>query len=181
MLGFIARESQELAHIIEDLLVGSRADSGRLVVAPQAVDLATEVEAVLWVARRPLEGHSVGVDVSGVKAWADPVRLRQVLRNLLTNAGRYGGDVVSIRAAVNDGVTRIQVVDDGPGIEQGEWEAVFEPYHGTTADRGLPGSVGLGLTVSRQLARLMGGDLVYHHGDEGSVFTLTLPESDPTS
>ncbi len=181
LLGFITRESQELAHIIEDLLVGARADSGRLVVAPETVHVESEVDAVLWVARRPLEGHSVTVDVGDLKVWADAVRLRQILRNLLTNAGRYGGDVVEIRGRSAGGTARIEVIDDGPGIQEGEWEAIFEPYHGMIADRGLPGSVGLGLTVSRQLARLMGGDLVYHHGQEGSVFTLTLPETDPAT
>lgn len=181
LLGFITRESQELAHIIEDLLVGARADSGRLVVAPEAVHVESEVDSVLWVARRPLEGHSVTVDVGDLKVWADAVRLRQILRNLLTNAGRYGGDVVEIRGRSASGTARIEVIDDGPGIQEGEWEAIFEPYHGMIADRGLPGSVGLGLTVSRQLARLMGGDLVYHHGGEGSVFTLTLPETDPAT
>ncbi len=181
LLGFITRESQELAHIIEDLLVGARADSGRLVVAPETVHVESEVDAVLWVARRPLEGHSVTVDVGDLKVWADAVRLRQILRNLLTNAGRYGGDVVEIRGRSAGGTARIEVIDDGPGIQEGEWEAIFEPYHGMIADRGLPGSVGLGLTVSRQLARLMGGDLVYHHGEEGSVFTLTLPETDPAT
>ncbi len=181
LLGFITRESQELAHIIEDLLVGARADSGRLVVAPETVHVESEVDAVLWVARRPLEGHSVTVDVGDLKVWADAVRLRQILRNLLTNAGRYGGDVVEIRGRSAGETARIEVIDDGPGIQEGEWEAIFEPYHGMIADRGLPGSVGLGLTVSRQLARLMGGDLVYHHGEEGSVFTLTLPETDPAT
>ncbi len=181
LLGFITRESQELAHIIEDLLVGARADSGRLVVAPETVHVESEVDAVLWLARRPLEGHSVTVDVGDLKVWADAVRLRQILRNLLTNAGRYGGDVVEIRGRSAGETARIEVIDDGPGIQEGEWEAIFEPYHGMIADRGLPGSVGLGLTVSRQLARLMGGDLVYHHGEEGSVFTLTLPETDPAT
>ena len=87
--------------------------------------------------------------------------------------------MVAIRGRVAGSFGTIQVIDDGPGIQEGEWEAVFAPYHGMVADRGLPGSGGLGLTVSRQLARLMGGDLVYHYGEEGSVFTLTLPLTDP--
>jgi signal transduction histidine kinase len=66
------------------------------------------------------------------------------------------------------------VVDDGPGVPPGEEEAIFQPYIRNRSDQALPGSIGLGLSVSRRLARLMGGDLVYSR-DHGSVFELSLP------
>lgn len=174
LIGFIRSESQELAHIIEDLLVGARADTGNLTVAAQLVDLSSEVEAVVIGADKALDGRNLDVDVDERWVWADPVRLRQVLRNLLTNAGRYGGQHIEIRSSRTADEVSITVSDNGSGIPQEDWERVFEPYAAVGSTVGLTGSVGLGLTVSRQLARLMGGDLVYRY-DDASVFTLTLP------
>jgi PAS domain S-box-containing protein len=179
LIGFISSESRELAHIIEDLLVGARADTGNLTVSPENVDLSGEVDTVISSAAKALDGRKVDVRLDEERVWADPVRLRQVLRNLLTNAGRYGGRSVEVVSRRDLDRVSICVSDDGPGIPPEDWERVFEPYAAVSGTRGLTGSVGLGLTVSRQLARLMGGDLVYAHG-EVSTFTLTLPHAAPT-
>ena len=69
----------------------------------------------------------------------------------------------------------IRVRDDGAGIPARDREKIFEPYHRAHRFEGQPASVGLGLTVSRQLARLMGGDLNYTYADGHSVFMLSLP------
>ena len=66
-------------------------------------------------------------------------------------------------------------MDNGQGVAPWEQEAIFEPYHQAASVEGTPGSIGLGLPVSRRLARLMGGDLRYHRRDGHSVFELTLP------
>ncbi len=174
LVGFIARESQELAHIVEDLLVAARADVGRLSVVPEEIDVHREVAAVLAAVT-----GSAGppIDIGGVtgRARADPLRFRQIVRNLLTNALRYGGEEVVIRSDLVNGELLLQVCDDGPGIPESEREAIFQPYHRAHTTRGLPGSVGLGLTVSRQLAMLMEGDLVYRHAEGMSTFELRLP------
>jgi signal transduction histidine kinase len=70
------------------------------------------------------------------------------------------------------------VADDGVGLHPAEWERIFEPYYKADTAVEVPGSVGLGLTVSRQLARLMGGDLVYKFEDGESRFVLTMPRLD---
>jgi signal transduction histidine kinase len=115
------------------------------------------------------------VDIpTGVHAWVDPLRFRQIVRNLLTNARRYGGANVTIRAGVDRAGIYVQVIDDGPGVPAGDRERIFQPYVRAAADSALPGSIGLGLPVSRRLARLMGGDLVYRH-DAGSIFEIRLP------
>ena len=110
-----------------------------------------------------------------VLAWADPLRLRQIVRNLLTNARRYGGPNVTIEAGRTSTGTFLRVTDDGAGIPPADREKVFQPYTRAGGDVAMPGSIGLGLPVSRRLARLMGGDLVYQYED-GSVFELTLPD-----
>jgi signal transduction histidine kinase len=107
--------------------------------------------------------------------WADPTRTRQIVRNLLTNALRYGGTEVVIEARSDDAVTVLSVRDDGVGLPQSEWTRIFEPYQRAHDRPTQPASIGLGLTVSRQLARAMGGDLTYRASETGSVFELTLP------
>ena len=106
---------------------------------------------------------------------ADPARLRQILRNLATNARRYGGPNVEVRVVAGADVTTVEVRDDGDGISPEDREHIFEPYRTAHASIGQPASVGLGLTVSRQLARLMDGDLEYERDGTWSVFRLTLP------
>ena len=112
-------------------------------------------------------------DVHPVTATADPTRVRQIVRNLLTNALRYGGPVIWVSAGSEGDKAFIRVHDNGPGIPPDRQNQIFEPYESVHESIGTPGSVGLGLTISRKLARLMGGDLTYRIAD-GSLFELTL-------
>jgi len=81
---------------------------------------------------------------------------------------------VAVHVDADGDRARVRVVDDGPGIPADRRERIFEPFE--RAERaGTPGSVGLGLTVSRQLARLQGGELAYHHPGAESVFELVVP------
>ncbi len=109
-----------------------------------------------------------------LKVFADPIRLRQILRNLLTNGRRYGGPEMVVEARTFGERAVIQVRDNGDGIPVRDRAKIFDPYF-----RGkkihTTGSVGLGLTVSYQLARLMDGDLEYRYEDGWSTFELTLP------
>ena len=103
--------------------------------------------------------------------------MRQIVRNLVTNAQRYGGD--TIRVELSRGADRaiLRVCDDGPGVPEGGRQRIFEPYASAHSDNPHSGSIGLGLAVSRELARLMDGDLTYRYQDNESVFELTLPLS----
>lgn len=170
----IAQQSREVAFIVEDLLVAARVEIETVSIDLQPVDLDAEVSATIsgW----PSEFGSIEFQPGHVKVRADPSRLRQITRNLLTNAIRYGGDrvVVVTEAADDRGV--VEVRDDGPGIGADDLERIFEPYERASGvEAARPGSVGLGLYVSRQLARLMGGDLLCRREDGETVFELTLP------
>jgi signal transduction histidine kinase len=79
-------------------------------------------------------------------AWAhaDPLRTRQILRNLITNARRYGGSSIRLVIAPDASFARVSVVDDGPGVPAAQAVAIFEPYRSAHDQRGQPGSVGLG-------------------------------------
>ncbi|HWB88569.1 MAG TPA: ATP-binding protein [Acidimicrobiia bacterium] len=178
MLELIADQSQEMADMVEDLLVSARADIGTVSIRAQEVYLRSQAEAVL-AGLGSTGSKEVSVVGGRGRVWADPSRTRQIIRNLITNAIRYGGDHVVIEAVECDEMTVLTVTDDGPGLDRAHWEEIFEPYQRAHDAGTQPASIGLGLTVARQLSRLMDGDLVYRCDQEGSVFSLTLPAHAP--
>jgi signal transduction histidine kinase/EAL domain-containing protein (putative c-di-GMP-specific phosphodiesterase class I) len=177
LVDILAQEATNTAAVVEDLLVFARANVGDLVVRPQTITVRdlTEQVALSW---GQIEHGRLKISGGGA-AWADPVRLRQVMRNLLTNAFRHGGSVVDVRIAFDDEAVVIEVADNGPGIPLGLRHRVFEPYQHGVNHNSNPASIGLGLTVARTLVRLMDGDLTYSYIDGESVFRLTLPAAVP--
>jgi signal transduction histidine kinase len=176
MVNFISREAFVLSAIIDDLLVAARLEVGRLEVTRVPTSPHAQLAQVLetWEPEAIARVRIVGGEP---KALADPGRVRQILRNLITNALRYGGDdvVVDLLSAAESVV--VEVRDNGPGLPEEEWEKIFEPYYSSHTGATKPGSVGLGLTVSRRLAHLMGGDLTYKYQNGMSVFSFTLPNA----
>ena len=172
LLQSIADEGLDLTNLVEDLLTAAKAESGTLTVVSVPVDLRANAAQVLETLNReqPIELVGPSVRVAG-----DPGRVRQILRNLISNAIRYGGERIRV-VAVSDENPRIQVRDDGAGIPVEERELVFDPYQRANDAPELSASMGLGLTISRSLARLMGGDLTYAYEDGESVFELLLPK-----
>ncbi len=171
-IGLVAGQGNEVANIVEDLLVIARADIDRITVLPESVDLVAHVRAVFAGLEQEEELNIIG---QTPPTWCDPGRLRQIIRNLLTNAVRYGGERVRVELGVMGDHARLEVCDDGPGIGEQDQDRVFEAYHRAHDRRGQPASVGLGLTVSKRLAELMGGNLAYYRRDGWSVFALSLP------
>lgn len=173
LIELMAGQSQEVANIVDDLLVAARAETGSIVVVPEAISVRAAVGEVLT-------SHSGRVDFSmaadeDVMVWADPVRMRQVLRNLLTNADRYGGNVVKVHVVDGSDDVRIEVRDNGKGIPEQMRDHVFEPYARGHNGAVQPASVGLGLAVARKLAQLMNGDLELFTESGWTVFSLSLP------
>jgi signal transduction histidine kinase len=174
LIDLIAQESRDLAHLIEDLLVAARADIGTIVVRRMPIEMQAEIEVVMEAIARD---QGVTIDTSRVDGWAkaDPLRFRQVARNLIINAIRYGGGIVRVETKTTIEGAFLYVWDNGAGIPEDRRESVFQAYQRAHNAVGLPGSVGLGLSISRQLAQLMGGDLTYDYQSDWSVFTLRLP------
>ena len=174
MIQTISQEGQDVLHLVEDLLATARADAGELAVTSVSVNLRAQAAQVL----ESLDPQSVsGISLRGdsVRAIGDPTRVRQILRNLVSNALRYGGGEVEIVVATEGNAAIVTVSDDGPAIPPSDVERIFEPYQRAATARVSTASVGLGLSVSRQLARLMGGSLVYRHDHDRSSFRLALP------
>ena len=177
LVDLLAGQSMEVANIVEDLLVAARSDIGRVTVIPRAMSVADTLAAVL--AGLPASDRiRVHVDEIAETAWADPARVRQIVRNLLTNAFRYGGPQVTVRVQADEGRVLLRVCDDGTQIPDAHQARIFDPYERAHEAASQPASVGLGLTISRQLARLMDGDLTYRWIDGLSVFELDLPAAE---
>ena len=173
----IQTQASDMAGIIEDLLVAARSERGDVTIAPRTVDLAVE-------ARRSVEaisnrrGKTIEVDADEVvECFADPLRLRQIIRNLLTNAIRYGGDNICVAVEENGDRARLTVTDDGRGIDPERFERIFHPFESAHPNEGQPDSLGIGLAVSRNLAELMGGSITYTRSDDATTFELTLPRT----
>jgi signal transduction histidine kinase len=162
-------QAEEMAYIVEDLLVAARAEIGTVSVEPSTVELGEE----LRVALEGVQMTSIETPTGLPTVFADPMRVRQILRNLLTNVDRYGGETRRILGGQVDERAWIEIRDDGPGVTAQDAGRIFEPY--VTAHTGVAGSVGLGLSVARQLAVLMGGSLSYRREGDESVFRLELP------
>lgn len=172
LASIIAEQSTVIAAILEDLLAAARMRGTGLTVSVQVVDLSHE-------ARTAVAGLGVSdrVSIEGTgQACGDPLRVRQVIRNLISNAVRYGGPQITVRIQTTPGADAVlSVLDDGRGIDGRRVDLIFDAFERTHLDPGRPGSMGLGLTVARGLARLMNGDVVYRRENNLTEFELTLP------
>ncbi len=182
-------QGAESAHkLIEDLLSLSRIREGRLTLTSWPVDLGEVAADAVSQLRPTAESAGLHLDYAAPSTRnvvdADPMRVRQILVNLLANATKFtptGGRVsVGVTRAENGDVLA-WVRDEGPGIAPEDMERIFRPYEqvsGTARGRGT----GLGLPLSRQLARLMGGEIsVQSEVGAGSTFTLRLPPRPATT
>lgn len=174
----IAVQSRELAELVEDLLVASRADFGNLSIRPEPIDLEDQVARVVEGLRESTPTHkSIDLAKGNSTAWADPLRVRQIIRNLVTNAIKYGGDRIAIAVQETDDTSTVVVSDNGVGVADREAKLIFERYYRSDQSPTQPGSVGIGLAVSRQLAEMMGGTLRYIGGPGNHRFELSLPHA----
>ena len=170
LIGEIAGQAREMSNLIEDLLVGARTELGELSVARVPVDLKAQAAQVI---EQTLTGP-VLIEGEAV-ALGDPQRVRQIIRNLVTNAERHGGPDIRLHLASEGDLVSLTVSDNGPGIEADLRRLIFEPFTSFTSVGGTTDPIGLGLSVVKQLAHVMGGSIDYYHEFGTSSFILTLP------
>ena len=108
-------------------------------------------------------------------AVADGNRVRQIVRCLLSNAMRYGGDWIKVRVGAENGRATVTVADDGCGVPPGHERSIFDAFHRARNDDGKTHAMGLGLYVAHHLALLMDGDLTYDRRSGWTMFELELP------
>ncbi|MGD2051940.1 MAG: PAS domain-containing sensor histidine kinase [Acidimicrobiia bacterium] len=176
LAALVAAQAADLAMLVEDLLVAAHLETNSITVQAEQIDLRSVCEAAIADCARSDAG-TPGVELSGQGqlAMGDAIRVRQIVRNLVSNAVRHGGDHISVVAGYGDEAT-VAVIDDGDGVLLEQRDSIFEAYYRREQGAHIVGSLGLGLAISRQLARLMGGELTYRYQDGRSVFLLVLPE-----
>jgi signal transduction histidine kinase len=177
MVNVIAHQARDITEMLDDLLVASRTELGSLVITREPTDLA-EVAAECLRSFRPSRAKAVTRRLEQAPVVADGGRVRQIVRNLLSNAERYGGEEIEVQSGVAGNVGFIRVVDNGPGVPDAEAGSIFLPYRTASTSGRRSGSVGLGLSVSRTLAGLMGGELAYRRAGDRTVFELKLLVAD---
>jgi signal transduction histidine kinase len=175
MIDFIADEADAMEGIVQDLLVVARLQQGGKVPIACALvsDLAGEVGRI---AEQSAIVRSSPTTVTGNAAvTADAARLRQIVRNLFDNAVRHGRPPIEVRIESDGEWVQLVVRDSGGGVEPSMVPELFDRYRSGPNPDGLPSSTGIGLWLSRELARLMGGDLRFLGSTGGAAFELSLP------
>jgi signal transduction histidine kinase len=179
-LALIGDETARLAALVADVLDTSRLEAGTFSYRFEDVDLVRLVEDAVESALLAQQEVDVVSSVRGSlpSVRGDRARLRQVLGNLIDNAVKYSpdGGRVRVTAAGSNGVVRIAVQDEGPGIPADQQVRIFEKFGRADVPGGSKPGTGLGLFIARSITEAHGGTLVVSSDPEGgSTFTVTLP------
>lgn len=183
ILGTMANQLAQLDRMVEDLLEVQRTFRGRPTLQLASYDLRGLAAAALDLYRGTSAKHTFELDApEPVLAVCDGVRIQQVLNNLIGNAVKYSpdGGRVHVRLRRDGDRARIAVSDEGLGVPETDRERIFHVYQRRSElHRGIPGE-GVGLYVSRDIARAHGGDVeLESEPGRGSTFTLVLPLAGP--
>jgi two-component system, OmpR family, sensor histidine kinase ResE len=175
LIGMAHQQAVDATEIVEDLLTASRLEGSAMSFSLEEFDINREVSDT---ARR-FKGAGSAIEVSLADSpppvLADALRTRQIIRNLLSNAIRYGGDTITISTRTSGDHIEVVVADDGDGVPTEDESTIFLPYRRSTEGRRDKASIGLGLWICRQLAHGMGGRLDYTRTSGLTEFVLILP------
>jgi PAS domain S-box-containing protein len=188
----IRRSIQTSLHLIHELLELARAEAGQIELELVPTDVAELAREAAEDFRAQATASGLGLEVRAAEVPStetDPARVRQILSNLLSNAVKYtpeGRITLEVdlrtgaRGARDGDWIAIHVTDTGPGIPVEKRETIFQEF--TRLDPEAQQGAGVGLAISRRIARLLGGDItVESEAGRGSTFTLWLPEGVPDS
>ncbi len=168
----IVGEAADLSRMVDDLLAAAKVEAGDIAILPAPVDPTAIVEEVLvpLVRTREIVRHFDG----GIPL-ADPLRLKQVLRNLISNAIKHGGARVAVTGQVRDEAYLIAVTDDGAGVPAELEARLFDRFIHQGHAALTTGSVGLGLAIANELVTRMDGSLTYSRSNGMTSFIVSLP------
>ncbi len=176
-LEIITKQSHYLGELVEDILVIPRLEAGRLRLFPEMFDLSDLVHEVAGLIFPPGGNVEASVTVpGGVRAWGDPRRTQQVIRNLMENARKYGGNQVLVEGFPYGELFVLIIADNGVGVPETHTNIIFEHFEQMSkGDNRSSSGIGLGLPIARRLARAMGGDVWYERRfPTGSRFCFSL-------
>jgi len=185
-INHIHTDSIHLLALINDILDISKIESGRLGLRRETFDIGGTLEEALSSVRPQAAAKSIAIETSlslPATIFADRLRVKQVLFNLLSNALKFtpNGGKILINAALRDSVIEISVSDTGIGIAKEQHEAVFDKFYqvGSTT-KGVREGTGLGLAITKALVEEHGGGIwLESEPGKGSRFTFTIPHEAP--
>ena len=178
-LEVISSEAQRLSRLIGNVLTFARQQRKTLQLHPVSVNV---IELVRQIAERftpSLQNHGIEIQVggeSGTDLWLDPDFVEQILGNLISNVEKYAatGRRLEIRVAASSEYATIDVIDAGPGIPTAHRASVFQPFSRLSSDLRASTGTGIGLSITRELARLHGGDVELKDSATGCWFQVRL-------
>lgn len=183
-LGIIVEQTDRLHRMIRQLVTVSRVEAGTIRASREVLAVAPRVRRAWDALGASTIPFRLVDDAAGWLASADPDQLDQVLWALLDNSVRYAGAPITVTVAPRpeDDRLAITIADAGPGVKHEDRDRIFERYERGSAGAGAEGT-GLGLYVSRQLCRAMGGELVLEpmKTTPGAAFTILLPAESPVA
>ncbi len=186
-LDVVFRNSQHLSGLVDDVLDLSQIEAGQMSLVREHVGLQEILDSAVTAVRPLYQSKSLYLDIDVpadlAPVFCDRIRIREVMLNLLSNAGRFteeGGVKIKVR---EDGAQLvISIADTGPGIPEGQQARLFRPFEqldGTIRRR--YGGTGLGLSISRSFVELHGGKMwVESREGKGTVFSFSLPVTSPS-
>jgi signal transduction histidine kinase len=181
VLPLLIAKSDEITWMLEKMLEAARLEEGRLELHKQRSDVVEITDRAIDGVKMLLRGHELNVDepAEALEADLDPDRFQMVVRNLLSNAAKYSpaGSGITVRIRRNDGMATVAVIDRGVGISQQDQVNLFTRFGRAQSTQHVQGT-GLGLWLSREIARMHGGDVTVESGvGSGSTFVLAVPLS----
>ena len=186
--GVMQRQLKHLEHLVGDLKGVASASRGKVALRKQRVSLSSIVEQAIEASAALVSGAgqrlAVALPASPLLVHADPVRIEQVIGNLLNNAVKFSarGGHLSVTGEARDAHALIRVRDDGIGIEPDMLDSIFEMYAQARPSKpGAEAGSGIGLALARSLVEMHGGTLTAHSAGagKGSEFVMSIPLADP--
>lgn len=176
-IGALLAQTELLARIVDDLRLLTLAETQKLGLHLAACDLADQARIVLRAQEDT--GRPVETRLAPAQVQADPMRLRQAIQALLTNAARYGGGSVTVETGADADSAFVAVKDRGQGLRPDEAAAAFDRFWRSDRSRARDtGGSGLGLSVVQAIARAHGGSASYHdRPGGGAIFMIRLPRN----
>ena len=182
----IARQTRNLSRLVDDLLEVARVITGKVTLAEAPLELADAVHRCVVQLEPRVEDRRLELEVDGGPHWVrgDPVRIEQIMTNVLSNAIKYTrpGGAIRVKVAAQGGEAIVSVTDDGLGIAPDLLPQIFEPFvqGERTLDRSQ-GGLGVGLTLVRRLVELHGGSVeaLSDGPGQGSTFIIRLSGTTP--
>ena len=184
MLSEIDQQANYMLNLLNDLLDVSHIESGKLNLSPVTIELEPFLRDIVQRHHRLAEAKKSTVCLDAVPAGeiiADPIRLHQVMDNLISNAVKYSpaGSIITVRARLENGEWRVEVQDQGPGLTHEDQERLFQDFARLSAKpTGGEKSTGLGLAITRRVIEAHGGRIgVDSEPGNGAAFWFTLKSS----